>query len=122
MTDENCLPEKKSKLSTKSFVIRLGFSGIVILAVIITCSYFVVLVYSFFTDKQWVDMAKEHASAAIGLPFATIAAFMLVSILQVTTGKIEFEGLGFKFRGASGPIVLWIACFIVFVISIRLLW
>ncbi len=120
--DKNCLPEKESTLSPRSFVVKLAILSIVALAAIITCSFFGVLVHSFWTDKQWVDIAKEHTSAVVGLPIATIAAFMLVSILQVTSGKIEFEGLGFKFCGASGPAVLWIACFIVLVIGIKLLW
>ena len=120
--DKNCLPEKESELSPRSFIIKLCLFSIVVLGVIFTCSFFGVLVHSFWTDNQWVDIAKEHTSAVIGLPIATVTAFLLVSVLQVTTGKIEFEGLGFKFRGASGPIVLWIACFIVLVIGIKLLW
>ncbi len=120
--DKNCLPEKESELSPKSFFIKLCLLSVVAGAAIFTCSYFGVLIYSFWTDKQWIDMAKEHASAAVGIPVAAVAAFFLVSILQVTTGKIEFEGLSFKFRGASGPIVLWIACFIAMLIGIKILW
>ncbi len=120
--DKNCLPEKESELYPRSFIIKLCLFSIVVLGVIFTCSFFGVLVYSFCTDNQWVDISKEHASAVVGLPIAAVAAFMLVSVLQVTTGKVEFEGIGFKFRGASGPIVLWIACFIAMVISIKLLW
>ena len=120
--DKNCLSEKENELSTRYFFIKLCLLSVVIGAVIFTCSYFGVILYSFWTDKQWVEMAKEHAAAAVGIPLAAVASFFLVSILQVTTGKIEFEGLSFKFRGASGPIVLWIACFIVMVICIRVLW
>ena len=120
--DKDCLPREESGLSPRSFVVKLVLLGVGVFGAIFTCSFFGVIVHSFFTDKQWVNMAKEHASAAIGLPVATIAAFMLVSVLQVTNGKIEFEGLGFKFRGASGPVVLWIACFIILVSGIKLLW
>jgi hypothetical protein len=35
---------------------------------------------------------------------------------------IEFEAAGFKFRGASGPVVLWIFCYLAIVTSIKLLW
>ena len=120
--DKNCLPEKENKLSPRSFIVKLALLGVMAFGVIFTCSFFGVLVHSFWTDKQWIDIAKEHTSAVVGLPIATVTAFLLVSILQVTSGKIEFEGIGFKFRGASGPVVLWIACFIVLVIGIRLLW
>lgn len=116
------MPEKESELSPRSFIIKLGLFSIVVLGVIFTCSFFGVLVYSFYTDNQWVDISKEQTSAVVGLPIAAVTAFMLVSVLEVTTGKIEFEGLSFKFRGASGPIVLWIACFIAMVIGIKLLW
>ncbi|TKJ33946.1 MAG: hypothetical protein CEE38_19060 [Planctomycetes bacterium B3_Pla] len=120
--DKNCLPEKKSELPPTSFIVKIGLFSVVVLGVVFTCSFFAVLVYSFFTDEQWVELSKEHASAVVGIPIATVSAFLLVSILQVTTGKVEFEGIGFKFRGASGPVVLWIACFIAMVISIKLLW
>jgi len=120
--DKNCLPEKESELSPRSFIVKLCLLSVMVVGVIFTCSFFCVLVYSFWTDKQWVDIAKEHTQAVVGLPIAAVAAFLLVSVLQITSGKIEFEGIGFKFRGASGPVVLWIACFIVLVLGIKLLW
>ncbi len=120
--DKNCLPEKESELSPRSFIRKWGLVSIMSSGVILVCSFAGIIVYSFWTDKQWIDMAIEHASAAAGLPIAAVTAFLLVSVLQVTTGKVEFEGIGFKFRGASGPIVLWIACFIAMVIGIKILW
>lgn len=120
--DKNCLPDKESRTFPRTFIGKWGLVSVMGSGVILVCSFVGVLVHSFWTDKQWVDMAKEHASAAAGLPIAAVTAFLLVSVLQVTTGKIEFEGLGFKFRGASGPIVLWIACFIAMLIGIKLLW
>ena len=53
---------------------------------------------------------------------AALSAFCLVVVLQATAGNIEFEALGFRFRGAAGPIVLWVLAFVVFVLAIRLLW
>ncbi len=47
----------------------------------------------------------EHFPATFGLPLAAGGAFILVVLLRHTQGPIEFEGLGFKFRGASGPVV-----------------
>jgi hypothetical protein len=43
-------------------------------------------------------------------------------VLRSTEGPMEFEGLGFKFKGAAGPVVLWAMCFIVIVLGIRVLW
>lgn len=74
-------------------------------------------------EDGWVVTAnKEHFAATIGLPLASIAALCLVIMLKFATGPIEFEGLGFKFRGASGPIVLWVLCFLAMAAAIRLLW
>jgi len=115
-------PDEENKGSPKSFAVRAALFSVEICGAVFVCSYVGVGVHSFWTDKEWIELAKEHASAAVGLPVAAVAAFLLVSILQVTAGKIEFEGLGFKFRGASGPVVLWIACFIAMAICINLLW
>jgi hypothetical protein len=42
--------------------------------------------------------------------------------LEQTSGPIEFEGLGFKFKGASGPVVLWVFCFLAIAGAIKLVW
>ena len=72
---------------------------------------------------NWVTMImQQHWPAVVGLPMSAIAAFCIVSLLRVTNGPIEFEGLGFKFHGASGPVVLWVLCFLVLVAALSLLW
>src|SRR5687767_6047008 len=74
-------------------------------------------------DKVLISkMLHEHLRAVVGLPMSAAAAFCLVVILEITSGDIEFEALGFKFKGASGPIVLWVLSFLVFVLALRLLW
>lgn len=121
--ERDSLPDKESGISPRSSIVKVGILSVVVSGVIFACSFLGGIMFSFLTDKQqWFEMAKEHAVAAVGLPVAAVTAFLLVSVLQVTTGKVEFEGLGFKFRGASGPIVLWIACFIAMVIGIKVLW
>ena len=65
---------------------------------------------------------RDHLRAVVGIPMAGAAALSLVIILEVTWGNIEFEALGFKFRGASGPIVLWVFSFLAFVLALRVLW
>lgn len=66
-------------------------------------------------------MLKQFV-AVVGLPSAALASLFLVMFLEQTSGPIEFEGLGFKFKGASGPVVLWVFCFLAIVASIKLLW
>ena len=58
----------------------------------------------------------------IGLPAAAAGAFLVVMLLRNTEGPLEFEGLGFKFKGASGPVILWALCFLVIASVIRMLW
>lgn len=58
----------------------------------------------------------------VGTPLAIITAYCLVSLLKVTNGPVEFEAVGFKFRGASGPIVLWVFCFLAIGTMFHLLW
>jgi len=72
---------------------------------------------------NWLTkLVNVHYAALVGTPMSAATAFCIVSLLKVTNGPIEFEAIGFKFRGASGPIVLWILCFLVIVIGFHLLW
>ena len=64
----------------------------------------------------------EHMAAVLGVPGSIIVAFVLVSVLENVSGPIKFEGLGFKFEGASGPIVMWVIVFLSLVSGLRLLW
>jgi hypothetical protein len=67
-------------------------------------------------------LLNEHYAAMAGTPLAAVTAFCIVSILKVTNGPIEFEGFGFKFRGASGPIILWLLCFGAIACAFYFLW
>jgi hypothetical protein len=68
------------------------------------------------------QLALNHFPATVGLPCAVLAALCVVIFLQVTAGPVEFEAIGFKFKGASGPIVLWVWVFLAMSVCIRLLW
>ena len=75
-----------------------------------------------FEEKTWLTLAQTHFAAVIGLPMAAIASLFIVLILEYVSGKIEFEILGLKFKGAAGQIIFWIICFLSMVLSIKLLW
>ena len=62
-------------------------------------------------DPVLTEIVSHNFPAVIGLPMAAIAAFIVVAFFRQDERPLEFEGFGFKFRGASGEIVLWIACF-----------
>lgn len=77
---------------------------------------------SMLNDPQLYRIALEHFPATIGLPSAALAALCLVSFLESSSGPIEFQGFGFVFNGASGPIILWVICFLSIASAIKLLW
>jgi hypothetical protein len=59
---------------------------------------------------------------AYGLVAAGVAAFVVVAVLKQTYGgPLTFKGLGFEFQGASGPVVMWLICYLGIVFSFRLL-
>ncbi len=74
------------------------------------------------SDNWFLQMLQNHPAATIGVGISAISAFCLVAVLEVSRGPIEFEVLGFKFRGASGPVILWVLCFLGMIFGVWLLW
>ena len=72
--------------------------------------------------SELFEVMVTHFAAVVGLPCAALAALGLVMFLEQTSGAIEFEGLGFKFKGASGPIVMWVISFMAMTTAIKILW
>jgi hypothetical protein len=64
----------------------------------------------------------QHFLAVTGLPVSAFGATLVVATFRVTAGPIEFKALGFEFSGASGPVVLWVLCFLASVAAVRVLW
>ena len=94
-------------------------SWVAVIAVIV----YGVLLFSLFLirgtgEKQMDDLVLTHYPTVVGLPSAAAAALFIVLVLKAAAGPIEFEALGFKFRGASGPVVLWVMCFLAIVLAI----
>jgi hypothetical protein len=75
-------------------------------------------------NQDWLlEQVKSHYAALIGLPFVAFAGVCLVLFLESRyDDPIEFKALGFEFKGASGPIILWAICFLVLSICMKLLW
>jgi hypothetical protein len=93
-----------------------------LLGAVVVIAYFAFLIRSFFVAGWVSDLMKNHYAFFVGVPASAIVAYVLVSVLETTRGKVEFEAVGFKFKGASGPIVLWVIVFLALVIAIRLTW
>lgn len=69
-----------------------------------------------------LSIVTQHFAAVFGLPFAALLAAFIVVALRHAEGPLKFEGLGFKFEGGSGEVVLWVLCFLAIATALRLLW
>ena len=58
----------------------------------------------------------------VGLSFAGFLAYFIVGTLENVRGNIELEAFGIKFKGASGPIIMWVLVYMVLVLSIKMVW
>ncbi len=106
---------------------RLVSWSVVSLAAVATLSFFAFIAYHATMGRAAPDtwptvMIDKHFAAMVGTPLSAMTAYSIVSLLKVTNGPIEFEALGFKFRGASGPIILWVFCFLAIGVVFHLLW
>ncbi len=64
----------------------------------------------------------------LGLPCAAISSFAIVAILMRAfaassdaASALQFKAFGLEFSGPSGPVTLWLVCFLGFVFALRLL-
>jgi hypothetical protein len=53
---------------------------------------------------------------------AGLGALFLILILRISTGPLEFETGGLRFKGGAAPIVFWIIIFMAISMLIGLLW
>ena len=86
-------------------------------------SFFAWFTFSIWSDPTWlIELAKEHYPAVVGLPFAAIGALGVVILVEMTQGEIEFNALGFSFKGTAGQAILWLACFLGIALAMKMLW
>jgi len=73
--------------------------------------------------SNWiVAVLRDHYAATLGVPMSAVAALCIVLVLESATGPIEIATPWIKFRGASGPVILWILSFLSMVTALRVLW
>jgi hypothetical protein len=101
---------------------QIGF-GIAVLMVAMIISISILNVY-WMAQQEWFfkDVLREHLLVMVGVPEAGGAAMAIVVFLRQTDGPIEFEGLGFKLKGAAGQGTMWILTFLAIVVAMKLLW
>ena len=70
----------------------------------------------------------SYPAQNLGIPTAAISAFAIVAVLLSTfppssdpNGQLEFKLFSLEFSGPSGPITLWLMCFLGFVVALKLL-
>lgn len=95
---------------------------VVVMILIFTIGAIYAFVFGGINPQVFERVVLENFAASVGLPAAAAAALFIVLLLRITSGPIEFQGLGFRFKGAGGPIILWVICFLAIVGAIKLLW
>ena len=77
--------------------------------------------YYCFVNLVYGWIAKPPARQLSHVAIASSISLLVVLLLKFTAGNIEFEILALKFKGASGPVVLWILCFLATILGIYVL-
>lgn len=83
--------------------------------------FLLLFIESAYVDRRFNETLYQHLAAAIGVPLSALTALALVLALEQVAGDIQFEALGLKFKGAAGPLVMWVLCFIALVAGIKAL-
>jgi hypothetical protein len=78
-------------------------------------------IWSWINGRE-IPLTYHKLPSLVGIPFAMIAAFVIVTLLEQVSGPIEIGGAGFRFKGAAGQVFFWILVFLSIVYSIHLLW
>ncbi|MEO8779018.1 MAG: hypothetical protein ABI389_10160 [Rhodanobacter sp.] len=87
-----------------------------------TVLFLFLLIQTALHDQGFNQVLLQHISATVGVPLAALTALALVLALEHVAGDIEFEAWGLRFKGASGPIIMWVICFCALVAGIKALW
>src|SRR5262249_55792658 len=109
------LPDLEEKFR---FVIGWTFVVVVLVLAVIGLGWWLMADWN---APYLVKKLDTEFNVLIGVPASGTAALLLVIFLRTTDGPIEIELLGFKFKGASGPIILWVLVFLSIVLAIKTL-
>lgn len=111
--------------SIRVILISILVLGIVLYAILM-------LLYVFDIRPGSVILKSASPSYMFALPICAIAAFGIVSVLDVLTsqvgtgqngqlGSLAFKAFGLEFNGPAGPVTLWIVVYLTLVCSIRII-
>ena len=80
--------------------------------------------YSIFEwdNENFRRLLLDQFRVIVLIPVSALFSFVLISLFQTLSGNIEFDLLGLKFSGASGPVIMWVLSFSAIIWSIDKLW
>jgi hypothetical protein len=67
-------------------------------------------------------MAQQHYATVVGVPCCGLGALFIVLLLRNVAGAIQVKILGLELKGASGPIIMWILCFLTLTLAMMKTW
>jgi hypothetical protein len=68
------------------------------------------------------QLGFDHFRVIVLMPAAGMFAYLVVAIFESSAGTVRFELWGLKLEGAGGPIFMWVICFLVICLAIKMLW
>ncbi|PON18080.1 hypothetical protein C2W62_09820 [Candidatus Entotheonella serta] len=108
------------------FALVLGSASAILFGGLLLYIFALAMAYIFNPSflQPFKRSVEINGQLTIGLPLATLAAFALVSVFWKFMPEVDKEPLsltvfGLEFSGPSGPITLWIACFLAFVAAMK---
>ena len=124
MSEQEIDNDNINKKDSSNEKLRIIMSWII---VVILIGFGVFLLFKLATiheteGEYWKTLIREQFPVMVGLPMAGLGALFLAIILRISTGPLEFEIGGLKFKGGAAQIVFWIICFLSIAFSIGLLW
>jgi hypothetical protein len=83
---------------------------------------FVAFVYVAWAQGYLAVVIEKHYAAIIGLQGCAGLSLIIVALFRQREGPIELEGPGFKAKGATGPVLLWVICFLSIAWTTKEMW
>lgn len=93
-----------------------------IVGTVFATAVMIVALFIAYQENVFSAIVKDHFVGVFTPPIATVNSMILVLVFRVAAGPMEFKALGFEFKGASGPIVLWCLTFLLQIVGVGFLW
>lgn len=117
---KNMIARGKTLVVQSALAMRWSSIFIILLIGLVWSVKFIVAAWG--SNLRFKEILYQHFLATIGVPLAVLTSLALVLTLEQVVGKIEFEMLGVKFKGAAGPLIMWGFCFLSLIVGIKVLW